>query len=170
MNLRGTYTEKNLEKAMQGEALAYVKYQVYASLIGKISKDMEEQINHIAHNEKEHFKIWKKILLDDDYYNNKMNLMDAILGETTECNEMYPEFARIAREEGFYDIAEKFDQVAKIECNHSSLFQCFLDQLDIDTSINGFICSNCGYISTDENAPETCPVCDHPKEYFIKVD
>lgn len=170
MNLRGTHTEKNLKKAMQGEALAYVKYQVYASLIGKISKDMEEQINHIAHNEKEHFKIWKKVLLDDDYYNNKMNLMDAILGETTECNEMYPEFARIAREEGFYDIAEKFDQVAKIECNHSSLFQCFLDQLDIDTSINGFICSNCGYISTDENAPETCPVCDHPKEYFTKVD
>ena len=174
MNLKGTHTETNLKRALQGEALAYAKYQVYASLIGEISKDLEEKINHIAHNEKEHFKIWRKLLLEKGYYNNEENLLDAIIGEVTECEEMYPEFARIAREEGFDEIAEKFDQVANIECHHSWLFEDFLDCITKEKynkeNEKGFICLNCGYIHNKEVAPEVCPVCDHPKKYFIRVD
>ena len=172
--LRGTYTEENLEKAMQGEALAFVKYQIYASLLGNISKDMEEKINHIAHNEKEHFKIWAKLLYEDKYYDNEENLLDAILGENYECDEMYPEFARIAREEGFHDIAEKFDQISKIECNHSCLFKEFLkfveENKQNEKNEKGFICLNCGYIHNEKNIPDECPVCNHPKKYFIRID
>lgn len=172
MNLKGTHTEGNLKKAMQGEALAYIKYQIYASLIGEISKDMEEKINHIAHNEKEHFKIWKKFLLEQDYYDNVKNLIDAMTGEIKECEEMYPEFARIAREEGFNDIAEKFEQVGAIECHHSWLFDAFLDRISNKKSEGkdkGFICLNCGYIHRKKVAPDVCPVCDHPKKYFTSV-
>lgn len=176
MNLKGSHTEKNLKKAMQGEALAYVKYQIYASLIGSVSKDWENQINHIAHNEKEHFKIWAKLLLGDKYYNNQENLLDALFGELDECNEMYPEFARIAREEGFDEIADKFEQIGKIECSHSWLFEGFLQDLNNDEHYksqeknNNFICLNCGYIHQGNDIPMECPICNHPKQYFKKVD
>lgn len=172
-NLKGTLTEQNLKKAMQGEALAYTKYQIYASLIGKESKNIENKINHIAHNEKEHFKIWAKLLLEDQYYKNEMNLLDAIIGETHECKDMYPEFAKVAREEGFEDIAKKFDQISLIECNHSLKFEEFLDLVENEKSIerkNKFICLNCGYIHNGEDVPKECPVCYHPKEYFTSVD
>jgi rubrerythrin len=172
--LRGSHTEKNLRQAMIGEALAYIKYQIYASLIGKTSKDLEAKINHIAHNEKEHYKIWAKLLLGDDYYNNKSNLIDAIVGEVEECESLYPDFARMAREEGFDEIAEKFEMVSSIECNHSWQFEEFLDlyQNGYQDGITkkGFICLNCGYIHQEDEAPDICPVCDHPKEYFKRND
>ena len=170
MDIKGTYTEKNLKKAMQGEALAYVKYQIYASLLGQTSKDIENKINHIAHNEKEHFKVWAKLLLGDNYYNDEKNLIDAIYGEVKECESLYPEFARVAREEGFEEIAEKFEQVSKIECSHSWIFEDIFDQIinkvDDDSKTNGFICLNCGYIHKGDVPPEECPVCNHPKQYF----
>lgn len=174
MNLRGSHTEENLKKAIQGEALACVKYQIYASLLGKTSKDIEEKINHISHNEKEHLKVWKKILLSDEYYDDEANLLDAISGEETECFSMYPEFARIAREEGFDEIADKFEMVAKIECDHSWQFRKFKDMVhNLDTTEygfeKGFVCLNCGYIHNSVEAPDVCPVCDHPKNYFKKI-
>ncbi len=172
--LKGTYTEENLKKAMQGEALAFIKYQIYASLLGNISKDLEEKINHIAHNEKEHFKVWAKLLYGEEYYDDKKNLLDAIMGENYECEDMYVEFARIAREEGFQDIANKFDQVAKIECNHSCLFKDFLkfveESVDKKENEKGFICLNCGYIHNEKSIPDECPVCNHPKKYFVRID
>lgn len=173
MNLHGSYTEENLKKAIQGEALACVKYQIYASLLGNTSKEIEDKINHISHNEKEHFKVWKKILSSDEYYDDIINLLDAIEGEQTECHEMYPEFARVAREEGFVDIANKFEMVANIECDHSQQFREFINEikgLDVKKeSKNGFVCLNCGYFHTGDSALEECPVCNHPKNYFKKV-
>lgn len=172
--LKGSHTETNLKKAILGEALAYIKYQIYASIIGETSKDIEEKINHIAHNEKEHFKIWKKLLLGKGYYDEEENLLDAMMGEITECKEMYPEFSRIAREEGFNEIADKFEQIAKIECHHSQLFEEFFNIIHEKqyekTDKKGFICLNCGYIHEEKTAPNVCPVCDHPQKYFVSVD
>lgn len=173
IELQGTYTEENLKKAMQGEANAYILYQIYAKLIGNESKDLENKINLISHNEKEHFKIWAKLLLEDDYSNNDLNLVKAIRGEVEECQNLYPEFARVAREEGFEDIAEKFEQVSRIECSHSWDFKQIRNQIN-DYPANyeqkGFKCLNCGYIHNGENAPDVCPVCDHPKSYFKKME
>ena len=172
MNLKGTYTEKNLITAIQGEALAHFKYQIYASLLGKESKDVENRINEIAHNEKEHGKVWKKALLGDDYYDNKKNLLDAIDGELHEHKEMYPEFARIAREEGFDEIADLFEKVADIEGHHAMEFKNILNK-DINNIHSKHIlykCLNCGYIYQGDEAPQVCPVCQHPHNYFVRVD
>lgn len=167
MNLKNTQTEKNLIKALKGEASAYIKYLIYASLLGNKSKFIESQINEIAHNEKEHWKVYAKLLLEDDYYNNEKNLIDAILGEEQECESLYPEFARIAREEGFEEVAEKFEEIAKIECNHRNHFDLILKSLNKDN--NNFIwkCSNCGYIHKGSEVPDKCPVCNHPQNYFL---
>lgn len=173
MIFKNSYTKENLKKAIQGEALAYIKYQIYAQLIGNESKELEEKMNHIAHNEKEHFKVFLKLLRNDDYYDNVKNIEDAINGETEECNEKYPEFARVARAEGFHDIADKFEEISKIECSHSAMFQDFLDEIlntDEEKNNNGFICLNCGYIHKGNSIVEKCPVCDHPKKYFVYVD
>lgn len=166
MNLKNTETEKNLIKAMQGEALAHMKYTIYASLLGKTTKKTEKQILEIAHNEKEHWKIYAKLLLQDDYYNDKNNLNNAIMGEHNECSSLYPEFARIAREEGFEEIAEKFEEIAKIECNHEKQFELLLKSLDENETNVFWKCSNCGYIHKGDQPPEECPVCKHPKNYF----
>lgn len=166
MNLKNTETEKNLIKSLQGEALAHMKYTIYANLIGKKLKSMEKQILEIAHNEKEHWKVYAKLLLQDDYYNDKSNLNDAIMGEHNECSSLYPEFARIAREEGFEEIAEKFEEISKIECNHEKQFELLLKSLSEEKSNEFWRCSNCGYIHKGDYPPEKCPVCDHPKNYF----
>ena len=166
MNLKNTRTEKNLITALQGEALAYMKYTIYAKLIGKTSKYTEEEINQIAHNEKEHWKVYAKLLLQDDYYNDKANIGDAIMGENKECTSLYPEFARIAREEGFPEIAEKFEEIGKIECRHKQHFETILNLIDNDEPFIAWTCSNCGYIHEGEYPPNVCPVCNHPKNYF----
>ena len=166
MNLKNTQTEKNLIKALQGEALAHMKYTIYAALIGKESKSNETLINEIAHNEKEHWKVYAKLLLEDDYYDNNRNLADAIMGEHNECSSMYPEFARVAREEGFDEIADKFDAIAKIECRHEKEFDIILKELQEGDDAFQLKCSNCGYIHDGDTAPEVCPVCGHPKNYF----
>lgn len=174
MNLKGTHTEKNLIKAMEGEALACAKYQIYASLLGNTSKDLEMKVNHIAHNEKEHFKVWAKLLLGDTYYKDNENLMQAIEGELYESENMYPEFARIAREEGFDEIADTFENVSKIEGSHAWMFSDFLDRIMLNNRDqrpgSGFVCLNCGYIHLHDEAPEECPVCHHPKQYFSREE
>ena len=167
MNLKNTETEKNLIKSLQGEALAHMKYTIYANLIGKQSKSMEKQILEIAHNEKEHWKVYAKLLLEDDYYNDKKNLTNAIMGEREECRSLYPDFARIAREEGFDEIANKFEAISEIECNHEKQFNLLLESIDKEANnAPMWRCSNCGYIHKGEEPPEECPVCNHPKNYF----
>jgi len=168
MNIRKTETEKNLIKSLEGEALAYMKYSIYASLLGKESKTIEKRINEIAHNEKEHWKVYAKLLLEDEYYDDERNLMNAIMGEKNECALLYPEFSRIAREEGFDEIADKFEEIGEIECSHRKEFEYLLDSLKNKKNVSNYWkCSNCGYVYRGEAPPNKCPVCEHSVNYFL---
>ena len=176
MELKGSKTEKNLMAAFSGESEARNKYTYYAS---KAKKDGYVQIAKIfeetAANEKEHAKIWFK-LLKDGIGDTSVNLKDAADGENYEWTEMYPTFAKEAREEGFTHIAYLFEQVAKIEKEHEERYKKLLENIEgglVFSRDNDAIwqCSNCGHIVVGKKAPEVCPVCAHPKAYFeIKAE
>ena len=173
MILKGSYTEKNLEKALKGEALAHLKYQFYKSQLSNTSKELENVLDEIIHNEKEHGKIWFKILHDGAMPEDLINLQDAISGENYEATNMYPEFGRVAREEGFHEIAELFEKVALIEKKHEEKFSEIFNNIDEeslfqDKNNQEWKCLNCGYVCSGEKAPEECPVCKHPKKYFVR--
>lgn len=172
MNLKGSKTEANLQAAFAGESQARNKYSYFAS---KAKKEGYEQIAAIfletAENEKEHAKMWYKLLNDGKINSTAENLKDAAAGENYEWTNMYAEFAKTAREEGFVDIAEKFEGVAKIEKEHEERYKKLLDNVtkELVFSKDGekiWQCRNCGHICIGKEAPETCPVCDHPKAYF----
>ena len=175
-SLKGTKTERNLMAAFSGESEARNKYTYYAS---KAKKDGYVQIAKIfeetAANEKEHAKIWFK-LLKDGIGETSVNLKDAADGENYEWTEMYPTFAKEAREEGFTHIAYLFEQVAKIEKEHEERYKKLLENIEgglVFSRDNDAIwqCSNCGHIVVGKKAPEVCPVCAHPKAYFeIKAE
>ena len=175
-DLKGTKTEKNLMAAFSGESEARNKYTYYAS---KAKKDGYVQIAKIfeetAANEKEHAKIWFK-LLKDGIGATDVNLADAAAGENYEWTEMYPTFAKEAREEGFDQIAYLFAEVAKIEKEHEERYKKLLANVEgglVFSRDNDAIwqCSNCGHIVVGKKAPEVCPVCAHPKAYFeIKAE
>ena len=170
-NLKGTKTEANLMAAFAGESQATNKYTYYAS---KARKDGYVQIAEIfeetANNEKEHAKIWFK-LLHDGIPATPENLADAAAGENYEWTDMYATFAKEAREEGFDHIAQLFDGVAKIEKEHEERYRKLLANIE-----NGLVfsrdgdmvwqCANCGHIHIGQKAPEVCPVCAHPQAYF----
>ena len=169
-DLKDTQTEKNLYRAFTGEALAHLKYQFYKSKLTNEYKEYEVLLDEIIHNEKEHGKIWFKLLnsLDD----NKKNLEDAIHGETFECRDMYPTFAEIADKEGFTEIAELFRKVGEIECRHSKEFEKMFSELNDmfkSSDVTCWKCLNCGYIVSGTDAPVECPVCSHPQKYFKKI-
>ncbi len=169
--LKGTRTEANLMAAFAGESQARNKYTYYAS---KAKKDGYEQIAALfletAENEKEHAKIWFK-LLHDGIPSTEINLADAAAGENYEWTDMYAGFAKEAREEGFDEIAALFEGVAKIEKEHEERYLKLLENIkegvvfskDGDTI---WKCRNCGHIVVGKKAPEMCPVCAHPKAYF----
>ena len=175
-DLKGTKTEKNLMAAFAGESEARNKYSYYAS---KAKKDGYVQIAKIfeetAANEKEHAKIWFK-LLKDGIGATDANLADAAAGENYEWTEMYPSFAKDAKEEGFDHIAYLFEQVAKIEKEHEERYKKLLANIEgglVFSRDNDAIwqCSNCGHIVVGKKAPEVCPVCAHPQAYFeIKAE
>lgn len=165
-------TKKNLEAAFAGEAQAFTKYLYYAS---KAKKDGFEQIGSIfeetAGNEKEHAKIWFKLLHDGAVPDTAANLKDAIAGEDYEYTDMYKRFAEDARAEGFDDIAEKFEQVGAIEKEHEERYAKLLKNVDDDVvfksdKVTVWKCRNCGYIFVGDEAPEVCPVCSHPQSFF----
>lgn len=171
MNLKGTKTEANLMAAFAGESQARNKYTYYA---GKAKKEGYEQIAAIfleaANNEKEHAKIWFKIL-HDGVQDTASNLKDAASGENYEWTDMYAKFAKEAREEGFGQIADLFEGVAEIEKQHEEKFRKLLANIETSQvfSKDGdtiWECSNCGHVHTGENAPDACPVCNHPQAYF----
>lgn len=171
MKLKGSETEKNLKKALQGEALAHLKYQFYKSKLSNISKEIENELNEIVHNEKEHGKIWFKLLNNNEIPDDIINLLDAIKGETYEAKDMYPKFGDIAEEEGFNDIALLFREVGKIENEHSEKFNEILTNLEKNSlfehnEIKEWKCLNCGYVYNGTSALEECPICKHPKKYF----
>ena len=172
MNLKGSKTEANLMTAFAGESQARNKYTYYAS---KAKKEGYEQIAAIftetANNEKEHAKLWFKLLHDGDVPNTEANLADAAAGENYEWTEMYAEFAKIAKEEGFDRIAYLFEAVGKIEKEHEERYRMLLENVKggLVFSKDGdmvWVCRNCGHIHIGKNAPEVCPVCAHPKAYF----
>lgn len=174
-NLKGTYTYDNLMKAFEGESKAHLKYQFYKSKISKLSKEFEEELDEIVHNEKEHGKLWFKYLNGGEIPNDLTNIEDAMMGENYEFSSMYPEFARIAREEGFDDIAEAFEEVAIIEGNHRDKFSEIFNKIKKDSLFEDehsvyWKCKNCGHIHYGKTAPIDCPVCHHPQKYFVKDD
>ena len=171
MNLKGTKTEKNLMEACAGESQARNKYTYFAS---KAKKDGFEQIARIfqetADNEKEHAKLWFK-LLNDGIGSTEDNLQAAADGENYEWTDMYAKFAKEAREEGFDHIAFLFEGVAKIEKEHEERYKKLLENVKgglVFSRDNEQIwqCANCGHIVVGKAAPEVCPVCAHPKAYF----
>ncbi len=171
-NLKGTKTEANLMAAFAGESQARNKYTYYAS---KAKKDGYVQIANIfeetAANEKEHAKIWFKLLHDGAIPDTMTNLKDAAEGENYEWTDMYAQFAKEAREEGFEDIAVLFDEVGKIEKEHEERYRKLIANIEggLVFSRDGdciWQCSNCGHIVVGQKAPEVCPVCNHPQAYF----
>ena len=171
MNLKGSKTEKNLMEAFAGESQARNKYTYYAS---KAKKEGYEQIAafflETADNEKEHAKIWFK-LLHDGIGATTENLKDAAAGENGEWTEMYARMEKEAREEGFEDIARLFAGVAAIEKEHEERYLALLKNIEDGTVFKKnekavWICRNCGHIVDSPEAPVKCPVCDHPQAYF----
>ena len=177
MELKGSKTEKNLMEAFAGESQARNKYTYYAS---KAKKEGYEQIAAIfqetADNEKEHAKIWFKLLNDGKIPTTTENLKAAADGENYEWTDMYDRMAREAKEEGFDNIAYLFEAVGKIEKEHEARYKKLLENIEGDLvfSRDGdriWKCRNCGHIVIGKQAPEVCPVCDHPKSYFeIKAE
>lgn len=174
MDLKGSQTEKNLWAAFAGESQARNKYTYFAS---KAKKDGYVQISNIftetADNEKEHAKIWFK-LVNDGIGTTEENLKAAAEGENDEWTSMYPGFAKTAREEGFTKIAALFDAVAKIEKEHEERYKLLLANIENDKVFNKgekiiWQCLNCGYVCESPSAPKVCPVCDHPRDYFQQV-
>ena len=175
--LKGTKTEANLWEAFAGESQARNKYTYYAS---KAKKDGYVQIAKIfeetANNEKEHAKIWFKLLHEGGIPDTPANLLDAATGENYEWTDMYDRMAKEAKEEGFDHIAFLFESVGKIEKEHEERYRKLLKNVEdeIVFSREGdkiCQCSNCGHIVVGKQAPEMCPVCAHPKAYFeIKAE
>lgn len=172
MELKGSKTEANLNAAFAGESMARNKYSYYAS---QAKKEGYEQIADIfmetAENEKEHAKIWFKALHGGQVPDTVANLKDAAAGENYEHTEMYPEFAKVAREEGFKEIAQLFEAVGKVEVEHEARYLALLKNIEEgmvfekDEAVM-WKCRNCGHIHVGKTAPKICPVCSHERPFF----
>ena len=177
MELKGSKTEKNLMEAFAGESQARNKYTYFAS---KAKKEGYEQIAAIfqetADNEKEHAKLWFKLLNGGEVPTTTENLKAAADGENFEWTNMYERMAKEAKEEGFDRIAYLFDAVGKIEKEHEARYRALLEKVENGTvfeagEVKIWKCRNCGHIVVGTKAPEVCPVCTHPRSYFeIKAE
>ncbi len=165
-------TKKNLETAFVGESQASMKYGYYAK---QAAKDGYVQIGDIftetAGNEAVHAKVWFKYLHNGGVPDTMTNLKDAANGENYEWTEMYAGFAKVAEEEGFTEIAKKFELVAGIEKTHEERYNKLLERIEKNEvferdGVNVWQCTKCGYLHVGESAPEVCPVCGHPQSYF----
>lgn len=172
MELKGTKTEKNLWTAFAGESQARNKYTYFAS---QAKKDGYVQISRIfeetADNEKEHAKIWFKLLNGGKISDTVNNLKAAANGENYEWTEMYENFAKEAESEGFTDISRLFRMVGEIEKKHEKRYRKLLENIKNDSVFKKeekifWICTNCGHVHEGTQPPEICPVCNHPKSYF----
>ena len=172
MELKGSRTEQNLMAAFAGESQARNKYTYFAS---KAKKDGYEQIAAIfeetANNEKEHAKIWFKLLEGGSIKTTPENLKAAAEGENYEWTDMYAEFAKVAKEEGFDHIAFLFEGVAKIEKEHEERYKKLLKNIEDEVVFSNdgdtiWVCRNCGHIVIGKKAPKLCPICEHPQSFF----
>ena len=170
MNLEGTKTAQNLLTAFAGESQARNKYTYYASAARKEGYEQIADIFQLtADNEKEHAKIWFKLI--GGIKNTENNLKDAAAGENGEWTEMYPEFAKTAQEEGLDSIAKLFTMVAEIEKEHEKRYRALLDNMEKKQVFQRpesqiWVCRNCGHVYNGTQAPIVCPVCAHPQSYF----
>jgi len=171
-DLKGTKTEKNLQEAFAGESMARNKYTYFA---GKAKKDGYEQIAAIfeetALNEKEHAKIWFKLLCGGQIPSTEDNLKAAAAGENEEWTAMYKRMAEEAKAEGFDKIAFVFEQVGKIEKEHEERYLKLLGNVRENKAFSKkekvvWACRNCGHMADAASAPNVCPICDHPQSYF----
>lgn len=171
-SLHGTLTEKNLWTAFAGESQARNKYTFFAS---RAKKEGYNQISDIfletAHNEMVHAKLWFKYLKGGHVPSTPENLADAAAGEHWEWTDMYKEFAKVAREEGFHEIARTMEGVAKIEKHHEERYTRLLNNIKNDVVFAReeavvWECLNCGHLHYGQKAPKICPVCKHPQAYF----
>jgi len=172
MEFKGSKTEANLQTAFAGESQARNKYTYFAS---QARKEGYEQIAAIfedtSENEREHAKLWFKYLQGGEIKSTSDNLKAAADGEYYEWTDMYPTFAKIAHEEGFEEIAYKFEMVAKIEKSHEERYRKLLDNVKggvvfIGKDVSVWKCRNCGHIVIGKYAPLKCPVCGHPQSFF----
>ena len=172
MELKGSRTEQNLQTAFAGESQARNKYTYYAS---KARKEGYVQIADLfeetANNEKEHAKIWFKLLHDGEVPTTSVNLLDAAEGENYEWTDMYATFAKEAEEEGFTALAAQFRMVAQIEKAHEARYLALLDNVQMQKVFEKseevmWKCRNCGHLVIGKKAPGVCPVCAHPQSYF----
>jgi len=172
MELKGSKTEQNLMAAFAGESQARNKYTYFAS---KAKKDGYEQIaalfEETANNEKEHAKIWFKLLNGGELNDTPANLKEAAEGENYEWTEMYDEFAKVAKEEGFDHIAYLFTEVGKIEKEHEERYRKLLKNIEDEVVFSSdedtiWICRNCGHVVIGKKAPKVCPVCQHKESFF----
>ena len=172
MKLKGSKTEQNLMTAFAGESQARNKYTYFAS---RAKKDGYEQIAAIfeetANNEKEHAKMWFKELNGGNIPDTESNLLAAAEGENYEWTDMYAEFAKVAREEGFDALADKFEAVGVIEKEHEERYRKLLKNINDELVFSNdgdtvWICRNCGHVVIGKKAPDVCPVCNHPQSYF----
>ena len=171
-DLKGTKTEANLMTAFAGESQARNKYTYYAS---KAKKEGYEQVAAIfeetAGNEKEHAKMWFKLLCGGEIPDTVTNLTDAANGENYEWTDMYEVFASDAKEEGFDEIARLFKAVGAIEKEHEARYRTLLDNIKNERVFNKeestiWVCRNCGHVHVGKTAPKVCPTCNHPQSYF----
>ena len=171
-DLKGTKTEANLRAAFAGESEARNKYTYYASQAKKGGyEQIAELFTETANNEKEHAKIWFKLLHGGAVPSTEQNLLDAAEGENYEWTDMYAGFAKDAKEEGFLEIAALFEMVGAIEKEHEARYRKLLENVKggLVFSRDGDMiwqCANCGHIHVGKQAPQVCPVCKHPQAYF----
>ena len=173
--LTGTRTEKNLTSAASQEAQAHTKYELYSGVAYEEGlATVGDSLWNLSHQEKEHSEIWYDYL--GKIGTTQQNLEAAMASEAYEADSLYPEFARVAEEEGFDDIAEKFRLVAGIENNHRDILKNILTELKDGTLYGGapenaeWFCTNCGFVAKGSDAPEQCPVCSYSRGYFIRYD
>ena len=176
MELKGSKTEANLNTAFAGESMARNKYDYFASAAKKEGYELISAIfSETAHNEKEHAKIWFK-LINDGIGTTVDNLKAAAAGENYEWSEMHAEFAKTAKEEGFDKIAYLFEKDADIEKHHEERSRAFVDMLErhavfVCEDVVVWRCRNCGHLHIGTSAPAVCPVCAHPQAFFeVKPD
>ncbi|MBR6801863.1 MAG: rubrerythrin family protein [Eubacteriaceae bacterium] len=172
MDYKGTKTEANLLEAFAGESQARNKYTYYASQARKEGyNQIADFFEETANNEKEHAKLWFKALHDNKVPKTVENLKDAAAGENYEWTEMYAEFAKVAREEGFETLAKQFEMVGAIEKDHEERYLALLANIEEGKVFKkeapqAWYCENCGHVHYGEEAPDVCPVCFHAQAYF----
>ncbi len=174
-SLAGTRTEKNLMTAAAEESKAHTRYDLFSGVAYENGyATVGDSMWNLSHQEKEHAELWYDYL--GEVGDTRANLESAIAGSTYEAESMYPEFARIADEEGFEDIAEKFRLVGEIETNHKDILKNMLTEINDNTLYAGapedtlWFCTNCGYIARGSAAPAVCPVCSYPRGYYIRYE